>query len=165
MDFTHDWLADGRRLRTLNIVDVMTRECLAIAVDTSLPGPRVVRELERLRLDRGLPAVITVDNGPEFICRAVDAWAFSHGVELRFIQPGKPIQNAHVESFNGRFRDECLSQTYFPTLERARVEIELWRDDYNAERPHSALGYMTPNEFVRSLCATSDFPEVRFEVQ
>lgn len=129
MDFTHDWLSDGRRLRTLNIVDLFTRECLAIAVDNSLPGARVVRELEELRVGRGLPMAITVDNGPEFICRALDAWAFEHGVEMRFIQPGTPTQNAHVESFNGPFRDECLAQTYFPNLARARAEIAIWKDD------------------------------------
>lgn len=162
MDFTHDWLSDGRRLRTLNVVDVFTRECLAIAVDTSLPGARVVRELEELRGARGLPAIIVVDNGPEFICRAVDAWAFDHGVEMRFIQPGKPTQNAHVESFNGRFRDECLSQTYFPNLARARAEIAIWKDDYNTERPHSSLGYLTPEEFVRRIGATGEDPTTSY---
>jgi len=162
MDFTHDWMSDGRRLRTLNIVDVFTRECLAIAVDTSLPGARVVRELEALHAERGPPAAIVVDNGPEFICRAVDAWAFAHGVEMRFIQPGKPTQNAHVESFNGRFRDECLSQSHFPTLARARVEIAIWKQDYNAARPHSALGYMTPNEFVRSLRHADDATNTKY---
>lgn len=161
MDFTHDWVNDGRRLRTLNVVDMFTRECLTIAVDTSLPGARVVRELETLRLQRGLPSSIVVDNGPEFICRAVDAWAFANGVEMRFIQPGKPTQNAHVESFNGRFRDECLSQSYFPTLARARVEIAIWKDDYNSARPHSALGYMTPNEFARQLQTTEEARTVK----
>lgn len=147
MDFVHDYLADGRRLRTLNVVDAFTRECLAIEVDTSLPSLRVVRVLDQLVWQYGLPTALRVDNGPEFISMALDAWASKHGVKLDFIQPGKPTQNAHVESFNGRFRDECLSQARFPTLARARAEIELWRVDYNCERPHSALGYETPKTF------------------
>jgi putative transposase len=147
MDFVHDYLADGRRLRTLNVVDAFTRECLAIEVDTSLPALRVVRVLDKLVWEYGLPASFRVDNGPEFISMALDAWASQHGVKLDFIQPGKPTQNAHVESFNGRFRDECLAQARFPTLARARAEIELWRVDYNCNRPHSSLAYETPKAF------------------
>lgn len=147
MDFVHDYLADGRRLRALNILDAFTRECLAIEVDTSLPSARVVRALDELVWQYGLPETLRVDNGPEFISCTLDRWAFQHGVELHFIKPGKPVQNAHVESFNGRFRDECLAQAHFPTLARARAEIELWRVDYNGERPHSALGYETPKTF------------------
>jgi putative transposase len=148
MDFVHDYFGAGRRLRTLNIVDVFTRECHGIEADTSLTGARVCRVLDELGWKHGLPKVITVDNGPEFISRALDRWAYLHGVTLHFIQPGKPTQNGHVESFNGRFRDECLSQAYFPTLARARAEIELWRVDYNTRRPHSALGYETPSAFA-----------------
>jgi putative transposase len=147
MDFVHDYLADGRRLRALNVIDAFTRECLGIEVDTSLPGARVVRVLDRLVWDYGLPATLRVDNGPEFISTALDRWAFKHGVKIDFIQPGKPTQNGHVESFNGRFRDECLAQAHFPTLARARVEIELWRVEYNCERPHSSLRYETPKAF------------------
>jgi putative transposase len=147
MDFVHDYLADSRRLRTLNIVDAFTRECLAIEVDTSLPSARVVRVLDRLVWELGLPESLRVDNGPEFISMTLDRWAFQHGIVLDFIQPGKPTQNAHVESFNGRFRDECLAQAHFPTLARARAEIELWRVDYNCHRPHSALGYLAPKTF------------------
>jgi putative transposase len=147
MDFVHDYLADGRRLRTLNIVDAYTRECHAIEVDTSLAGGRVVRVLDALTAVHGRPRGITVDNGPEFISQALDRWAFANGVVLHFIQPGKPVQNAYVESFNGRFRDECLSQAHYPTLARARVEIELWRVDYNCVRPHSSLDYRTPAAF------------------
>jgi putative transposase len=147
MDFVHDWLGDGRKLRTLNVVDTYTRECLAIEVDTSLTGGRVARVLDALVEKYGVPDGITVDNGPEFISRALDKWAFEHRVTLHFIQPGKPMQNGHVESFNGRFRDECLSQSHFPTLARARVEIEMWRRDYNEIRPHSALSNRTPGEF------------------
>jgi putative transposase len=143
----HDYLTDGRRLRTLNIIDAFTRECLAIEVDTSLPAARVTRVLDRLVWQYGLPFALRVDNGPEFISTALDRWAFQHGVALHVIQPGKPVQNAHVESFNGHFRDECLAQAHLPTLARARVEIELWRVDYNCERPHSSLRYLTPKTF------------------
>lgn len=153
MDFVHDYLVGGRRLRTLNIVDAYTRECHAIEVDTSLPGGRVVRVLDALVAKHGLPDGISVDNGPEFISQALDRWAFANGVALHFIQPGKPVQNAYVESFNGRFRDECLSQAYFPTLARARVEIALWREDYNQVRPHSSLDYRTPAAFGASARA------------
>jgi putative transposase len=151
MDFVSDALADGRRFRAFTLVDAFTRESPAIEVDTSLPGARVVRVLQTVAAKRGYPKSITVDNGPEFISTALDKWAFEHGVELRFIQPGKPMQNGHIESFNGRFRDECLSQSWFPTLARARAEIEIWRDDYNNVRPHSSLDGRTPSEFVRDL--------------
>ena len=147
MDFVHDYLSDGRRLRSLNVIDAYTRECLAIEVDTSLPALRVIRVLDKLGWLYGLPESLRVDNGPEFISTALDRWAFQHGVALHFIQPGKPTQNAHVESFNGHFREECLAQAHFPTLSRARVEIELWRVDYNCERPHSSLAYETPKAF------------------
>ena len=155
MDFVHDYLVGGRRLRTLNVVDAYTRECHAIEVDTSLAGGRVVRVLDALVAKHGRPSGITVDNGPEFISQALDRWAFANGVALHFIQPGKPVQNAYVESFNGRFRDECLSQAYFPTLARARAEIELWRQDYNRVRPHSALDYRTPEAFGRTARAVA----------
>lgn len=147
MDFVHDYLANGRRIRTLNVVDAFTRECLAIEVDFSLPSARVVRVLDKLIWEYGLPESIRVDNGPEFISKALDLWTAQHGVKLDFIQPGKPMQNGHVESFNGRFRDECLSQHHFPTLARARVEIETWRMHFNCERPHSSLDARTPKEF------------------
>lgn len=147
MDFVHDYLGDGRKLRTFNVVDAFTRECLAIEVDTSLPARRVVGVLDKLLWMFGLPESLRVDNGPEFISSTMEAWAAKHGVKLDFIQPGKPTQNAHVESFNGRFRDECLAQARFPTLARARAEIEIWRVDYNTERPHSALDYRTPKAF------------------
>ncbi len=153
MDFVHDYLVGGRRVRTLNIVDAYTRECLAIEVDTSLAGGRVVRVLDALAAKHGRPDGITVDNGPEFISQALDRWAFANGVALHFIQPGKPVQNAYVESFNGRFRDECLSQAHFPTLARARAEIEIWREDYNRVRPHSSLDYRTPEAFGASARA------------
>ncbi len=139
MDFTTDTLADGRNFRTLNIVDDYTRECVAIEVDRSLPGLRVTRVLDRLRATIGLPHTIVMDNGPEFAGRTLDAWAYAHGVTLRFIRPGKPIENAYVESFNGKFRDECLNEHWFVSLVDAKATIEAWRIDYNMVRPHSSL--------------------------
>lgn len=148
MDFVHDYVCQGRRLRMLNAVDVFTRECHCIEADTSITATWVTKILDQLGWKHGLPKVITVDNGPEFISRALDRWAYLHGVTLHFIQPGRPAQNGHVESFNGRLRDECLSQAHFPTLARARAELELWRVDYNTRRPHSAVGYETPAAFA-----------------
>ena len=156
MDFVSDGFVDGRRLRCLNIVDDFTKECLAIEVDTSLPGRRVVSVLERLAEMRGLPRSITVDNGPEFISKALDAWAYEQRLTLRFIEPGKPQQNAYIESFNGKFRDECLNEHWFLSMRHARAVIADWRMEYNEERPHSALDYQTPKEFVeRFLTADS----------
>jgi len=151
MDFTKDRLASGRNFRTLNLMDGYTREALWIEVDTSLPGQRVVRVLEWLQQTRGVPEVIQVDNGPEFISQVVDQWAFANGVRLHFIEPGKPVQNAFIESFNGKFRDECLNQNWFVSLAEARQVIETWRVDYNTARPHSSLGYRTPEEFAREM--------------
>lgn len=151
MDFILDSLVSGRRIRLLNVVDDCTRECLAAELDTSLPGERVARVLDRLAFERGLPELITVDNGPEFAGQVLDAWAYAHRVQLRFIEPGKPIQNAYVESFNGRLRDECLNEHWFTSLGQARRIVEAWRQDYNSVRPHSALGNLTPNEFALQL--------------
>ena len=148
MDFVSDGFVDGRRLRCLNIVDDFTRECLAIEVDTSLPGRRVVSVLERLAEFRGLPQSVTVDNGPEFISKALDEWAYRQQLQLRFIAPGKPTQNAYVESFNGKFRDECLNEHWFLSMRHAREVIARWRQEYNEERPHSSLDDQTPNEFA-----------------
>jgi putative transposase len=149
MDFTVDTLADGRGFRTLNIVDDYTRECVAIEVDRSLPGLRVTRVLDRLAATVGLPAVIVVDNGPEFAGRVLDAWAYQHGVTLRFIRPGRPVENAYIESFNGKFRDECLNEHWFVSMADAQIAIEAWRVDYNTVRPHSALDQQTPEAFAR----------------
>jgi putative transposase len=149
MDFVSDSLADGRRFRTLNVVDSFTREGLAIEVDTSLPGARVVRVLDAITAQRGrYPDEIIIDNGPEFISKVLDAWAYQHGVKLHFIRPGKPMENGHCESFNGRFREECLNQNWFLDLEDARRKIAAWLADYNAVRPHSSLDYLTPHEFA-----------------
>ena len=148
MDFMLDTLADGRTFRLLNIVDDFTRECLAIEVDRSLPSARVVRVLERLRGTQGLPKTIVVDNGPEFAGRTLDAWAYAIGVTLRFIRPGQPIENAYVESFNGKCRDECLNEHWFVSMADAQITIEAWRVDYNTVRPHSALGGTRPAQFA-----------------
>ena len=156
MDFVSDGLADGRRLRCLNIVDDFTRECLAIEVDSSLTGRRVVDVMKRLADLRGLPLSITTDNGPEFAGKILDEWAYTHGVHIHFIAPGKPTQNCFVESFNGRFRDECLNEHWFLSMRHAREVIEIWRKEYNEERPHSSLKDMTPKEFAdRFLTADS----------
>jgi len=148
MDFMSDVLAEGRRLKTLNIVDDATRECPAIEVDTSISGQRVARVLEEVGLFWGLPKRIVVDNGPEFTSRALDQWAYRNGVELVFIRPGRPVENCLIESFNGKFRDECLNLHWFKDLADARRIIEAWRHEYNHFRPHSSLGGKTPAEFA-----------------
>ncbi len=151
MDFVADSLYSGRRFRILTVVDDLSKECPVLEVDHSLTGQRVARVLDRIALTRGLPDVITVDNGPEFISKALDAWAYANNVKLRFIQPGKPTQNAYIESFNGKFRDECLNEHVFVSLEDARTKIESWRHDYNTNRPHRSLNNMTPSEFAASF--------------
>ncbi len=156
MDFMQDTLANGRRFRTLNVLDTVTRECLAIEieVDTSLPGQRVVRVLEQLVTWYGAPKQITSDNGPEFAGLALDAWAYANSVTLDFIESGKPSQNGYLESFNGKFRDEChvcLNVHWFANLAHARNIIHTWKEAYNHERPHSALGQLAPAVFAPSL--------------
>jgi putative transposase len=146
MDFLPDGLAGGRRFRPLNGLDLVTRECLAIEVDTSLPGQRVVRLLEQLILWHGAPKRITLDTGPECTGQALDGWASQHGVELEFIEPGKPMQNGYLESFNGKFRDECLNVHWFRDLADARQILEEGRESYDTERPHSALCGRTPTQ-------------------
>jgi len=150
MDFMQDTLDDGRCFRTLNVVDDFSREALAIEVARSIPGERVVRVLDRLIEERGKPSLIVMDNGPEFTSRALDSWAYKNDVRLHFIQPGKPIQNCFVESFNGKFREECLNEHWFVDLGDARRKIEAWRQDYNGVRPHSSLGDVPPSEFAKS---------------
>ena len=149
MDFVTDCVSSGKVIRMLTIVDDCTRECPAIEVDTSLGGLRVRRVLDRMASERGLPETIVVDNGPEFRGRALAAWSEERGVRLEFIQPGKPVQNAYIESFNGRLRDECLNANWFTSLSDARGKIETWRQDYNEHRPHSSLNYLPPAEFAR----------------
>lgn len=148
MDFVHDALSNGKKIRTFNIIDEYTRECLAIYVDYSIGGKKVVNILENLRKERGLPKVILSDNGTEFTSKAMDQWAYYHKQKHNFIEPGKPMQNGTCESFNGRLRDECLNEHWFTSLENARDIIEEWRVDYNEERPHGTLR-MTPIEFYK----------------
>jgi putative transposase len=148
LDFVADALASARSLRILTVVDAFTRECLALETDTSMGSSRVVRVLERLIAERGAPRRIRTDNGPEFTSRAYLAWSLERRIELVHIRPGKPIENALVESFNGRLREECLNMSWFRNLFDARRQIEAWRDHYNRVRPHSSLDYRTPLEFA-----------------
>ena len=148
MDFVSDALFDGRRLRALTLLDVFTREALAIEVDKGIAGEQVAGILDAVIAVRRAPKRIRVDNGPEFVSNALDRWAYEHGVTLDFSRPGRPIDNAFVESFNGRLREECLNAHWFLSLDDARGKIEAWRQFYNESRPHSALGDRTPNEFA-----------------
>lgn len=149
MDFVSDQLAYGRRLRVLNVVDDHTRESVLQTVDFSIGGQRVIRELDRLAEARGLPGTIVCDNGPEFTCKAMFFWARRRGVKLHFIQPGKPTQNAFIESFNGKFREYCLDLHWFASLEDARTTIDAWRHHYNHVRPHRSLGRKPPAVFAQ----------------
>lgn len=156
LDFMSDTLSNGRRLRTLAVLDTCTREALTIAVDTSLPSQAVTRLLDWIILTRQQPQRITLDNGPELTSTWFDQWADRNGIQLDYIDPGKPVQNAVIESFNGRFRDECLNSHWFTSLDDARRTIEAWRIDYNQERPHSSLGYRTPEEVHHELIQAFD---------
>jgi putative transposase len=148
LDFVHDAVACGRTIRVLSVVDAYTRECLALEVDTSFASRRVTRVLEQIVAERGQPAAIRCDNGPELTSRYFLAWCVERQIELVHIQPGKPTQNAHVESFHGRLREECLNLSWFQNLFDARRKIATWRKECNEERPHSSLGYRTPREFA-----------------
>jgi putative transposase len=152
LDFVFDGLATGRGIRTLTIVDSFTRECPALVVDTSLSGQQVTRVLEQIIQERGAPKALRCDNGPEFTSRHFIGWCEEKGIALVHIQPGRPMQNGQVESFNGRFRDECLNANWFANLADARRKIESWRQDYNSERPHSSLAYRTPAEYA-AICS------------
>jgi len=151
MDFVSEKLWHKRSFRALTIVDVFTKECLSIKVDTSINGESVARELGRLIEYHGKPKVIRSDNGPEFISTAVDGWMYHEKIDHDRISPGKPIENCYIESFNGKFRDECLNQHYFSNLHEARETIEMWREDYNTVRPHQSLNNLTPQEFKEQL--------------
>ena len=148
LDFMSDAFTDGRRFRVLAVVDQCSRECLTITADTSMPGLRVVRELDTLIAIRGKPKVIVSDNGPELTCRAVLIWAAENNIDWHYIQPGKPQQNGYTESLNDKIRDECLNEHWFGSIAEARQIVEAWRQDYNHVRPHSSLNYLTPMEFV-----------------
>ena len=149
MDFMSDALSNGKKLRTLNIIDIFSRECVALKVGRSMPAIKVIEVLEYLKFTRGLPATIRLDNGPEYISKILSKWAEKQKIKLDYIERGKPTQNGFVESFNGKFREECLDQNWFLNLESAKNIIEEWRQDYNKERPHSSIGYMTPREFAQ----------------
>ena len=156
LDFVHDQFANGRRFRILNVVDDVTKECLGAIPDTSISGKRVARELTAIIERRGKPSMIVSDNGTEFTCNAMLAWCRDSKVEWHFIAPGKPMQNGFIESFNGRMRDELLNETLFFDLNQARQKITAWAADYNLQRPHSSLGYLTPVAFAANLTATGD---------
>jgi putative transposase len=151
LDFVHDQMITGRRFRVLNVVDDVTRECLAAIPDTSISGKRVVRELIELIAVRGKPGMIVSDNGTELTSNAVLEWCGEARIEWHYTAPGKPTQNAFIESFNGRMRDELLNETLFTSLAHAREKIAAWADDYNTGRPHSSLGYATPAAFAADL--------------
>ena len=150
-DFVFDWCANGQQLKCLTVTDEWTREGLAIEVDGRIRSDRVIEVLSRLISERGAPLYLRSDNGPEFVARALLKWMADHSIETALIDPGKPWQNGVAESFNGKFRDECLSAEWFLSLAQAKVVIEAWRRHYNEVRPHSSLGYLTPAEFVTTL--------------
>jgi putative transposase len=160
LDFMADQLVDGRRFRALTVVDVFTRESLSIEVGQSLKGDDVVRVLNRIRQERGKPKILFCDNGAEFTSQIMDLWAYQNGVRIDFSRPGKPTDNAHVESFNGTFRAECLDAHWFTSLGEAKQIIEAWRREYNESRPHRALGERTPNEFAGQLGASPQLATV-----
>ena len=151
MDFVFDRTAEGRSIKSLTIVDDATHEAVAIVPERALGGNQLVRILEHLAYTRGLPKAIRTDNGKEFCSRALLTWAHARGVQLFLIEPGKPNQNAYIESFNGRFRDECLNEHWFTSLRHARVIVEIWRKEYNEERPKKSLGGMTPAAYAKTL--------------
>ena len=157
MDFVADQLADGRRFRSLTVVDIYTRECLAIESEQRLKGEDVVRVLNRTKSQRGVPRMLYCDNGSEFSSQAMDLWAYQNGVRIAFSRPGKPTDNAFVESFNGTFRTECLDAHWFTSLTETQQIVETWRREYNESRPHRALGEKTPNEFANELAASREF--------
>ena len=149
MDFVHDQLASGRRIRMLTVIDKWSRESVLVEVDFAMDGARLIAAFERLKRTRSMPQIITVDNGSEFASKVFDEWTFRHGIKLDFIRPGKPVENGMIESFNGRLRDECLNVFEFSTMEDAKCKIEAWRYDYNHHRPHGSLGDLTPIEYLR----------------
>ena len=163
IDFAHDAVAAGRAIRVLSVVDAFTRECLALEVDTSFASRRVTRALESIIAQRGEPRSIRCDNGPELTSRHFLAWCIERKIELIHIQPGKPTQNAHIESFHGRLREECLRVSWFQNLFDARRKIAFWRHDYNEQRPHSSLNYRTPAEFAREMSCGKDVGSAHFE--
>ena len=151
LDFVSDAFTDGRRFRILTVVDDFTKENVVLVPDTSISGLRVSRELDQAIEERGMPKTIVSDNGTEFTSMAILKWVQDNGIDWHYIQPGNPTQNAFIESFNGRLRDECLNETLFSSLNDAREELAKWREDYNYHRPHSSIGNLTPSEFVEKI--------------
>jgi putative transposase len=164
MDFMTDELYNGQRIRLLTLVDNFTRESLAIEVDQHLGGEKVVEILTLAALERGRPEKIQIDNGPEFTSKKLDQWAYLNGVELDFSRPGKPTDNALIEAFNGRLREECLNQNWFLSLEDAKQKVEAWRQEYNRTRPHGALGNLAPEEFAEVAGTMVQKPESRISI-
>ena len=162
MDFVHDALADGRPFRVLTVVDQWSRQSPILEAASSMSGAIVGAALDRVLRPGSAPRSITVDHGTEFMSRAREDWAYQRGVQLDFIRPGKPVENAFIESFNGRLRDECLNVHQFTSIEDAKAKIEAWRVDYNQRRPHSSLGHLTPNEFVAQRQVVRTVEEVAF---
>lgn len=156
LDFVSDALWNGRKIRMLTVVDGFTKECLKITVDTSLGGERVVRELKQLIVERGMPEEILSDNGTEFTSKSVLSFACENKINWRYTEPGKPTQNAFIESFNGKLRDECLNENWFSSLDEAKKLIEEWRNDYNEKRPHTALDGLTPREFFDKIVGENE---------
>ena len=148
MDFVHDQLLDGRRFRVLTVLDCWSRESVLLEPGFSFSGSHVGQALQRAAAGRGLPSVITADNGTEFTSRALDEWAYRHGIKLDFTRPGKPTDNGLIESFNGRLRDECLNVHEFRSMDDVRQRLQAWRHDYNHHRPHGSLRHLTPSEFA-----------------
>jgi putative transposase len=171
MDFVSARLVDGRWFRALTVLDLYTRECLALVADRSLTGVKVAGALTRVLQHRAAPIAITVDNGGEFVSRAMDAWAYAHAVRLDFIRPGKPVENAFIESFNGKLRDECLNSHVFGTVAEAQAVLNAWRDDYNRVRPHRSLRDRTPDEArqmwsdSRESCESMGAPEIGLRLE
>ena len=165
MDFVHDALADGRPFRILTVVDQWSRQSPLLEVATRQSGQSVSEALDRALGGPTVPRSITVDHGTEFQSRALEDWAYRRGVRLDFIRPGKPVENAFIESFNGRLRDECLNVNQFASLEDAKEKIEAWRRDYNQRRPHSSLGNLTPNEFAKHRQETRALERLPFQLR
>ncbi len=150
MDFVSDMIASGQRIRALTLIDLHSRECMAIEIAANLPSRSVTQVLARVIRYRSKPRMITTDNGPEFASNHMDAWAYARGIEIDFIHPGRPVENGFIESFNGRLRDECLNANWFLSLDDAKKAVEAWRRDYNEVRPHSSLGHLPPATYVAS---------------
>ena len=161
LDFVADQLADGRRFRALTVLDVFTRECLAIQAGQSVRGAQVVEVLQQLWRSRGAPKKLFCDNGSEFTSQLMDLWAYQHKVKIDFSRPGKPTDNAHIESFNGTLRRECLNTQWFLSLEDAQQQLDAWRNEYNVSRPHRALQDRTPEEFAKQHAGNTTIKEVK----